>query len=72
MGVHNSRRTADEGNDPNPNSFTIQYENSRSGDYAVHRHYPGCDATTAMQLFQTAYKRLLDKAAFRTADPLRF
>jgi hypothetical protein len=32
------------------------------------RHYPGCDATTALDLFQTAYKRLLDKAQFRTAD----
>ncbi|HVT12813.1 MAG TPA: hypothetical protein VHE55_11145 [Fimbriimonadaceae bacterium] len=32
------------------------------------RHYPGCDAATALDLFQTAYKRLLDKAEFRTAD----
>src|SRR5687767_13569801 len=32
------------------------------------RHYPGCDATTALDLFQTAYKRLLDKAQFRVAD----
>ena len=32
------------------------------------RHYPGCDATTALELFQTAYKRLLDKAQFRTAE----
>jgi|SRR5579862_1627776 len=32
------------------------------------RHYPGCDATTALDLFQTAYKRLLDKAQFRTTD----
>src|ERR1044072_7970736 len=32
------------------------------------RHYPGCDATTALDLFQTAYKRLLDKAQFRVGD----
>src|SRR5579862_7191465 len=32
------------------------------------RHYPGCDATTALDLFQTAYRRLLDKAEFRVAD----
>jgi hypothetical protein len=32
------------------------------------RHYPGCDAATALDLFQTAYKRLLDKAQFRTSD----
>lgn len=32
------------------------------------RHYPGCDATTALDLFQTAYKRLLDKAQIRTTD----
>jgi hypothetical protein len=32
------------------------------------RHYPGCDSTTALDLFQTAYRRLLDKAQFRMAD----
>lgn len=32
------------------------------------RHYPGCDSNTALDLFQTAYKRLLDKAQFRMAD----
>src|SRR4051794_31385140 len=32
------------------------------------RHYPGCDATTALDLFQTAYRRLLDKAQFRIVD----
>lgn len=32
------------------------------------RHYPGCDAATALDLFQTAYKRLLDRAEFRTTD----
>src|SRR4051812_44595171 len=32
------------------------------------RHYPGCDATTALDLFQTAYRRLLDKAQFRITD----
>lgn len=32
------------------------------------RHYPGCDATTALDLFQTSYKRLLDRAQFRTTD----
>lgn len=32
------------------------------------RHYPGCDATTALDLFQTAYRRMLDKAKFRATD----
>jgi hypothetical protein len=32
------------------------------------RHYPGCDYTTALDLFQTAFKRLLDRAEFRTSD----
>ncbi len=32
------------------------------------RHYPACDATTALDLLQTAYKRLLDKARIRVAE----
>lgn len=35
---------------------------------AFRRRYPGCDTTTAGLLFDKAYKRLLDKAGFRTRD----